>query len=135
MIIETTAAFDEFSRGTQDDLMVDDKWPKYFRQARFVPAVEYVQSSRYRTTIMEEMNEVFQDVDVFLEITWANNWVTNLTGHPIVVVPCGFTRMGRPVTITFVGKLFGEAELLAVAKAYQDATDHHLKHPEWLQAQ
>jgi len=46
------------------------------------------------------------------------------------VVPCGFLRSGRPVSISFVGKLFGEAELLAVAKWYQDATGYHLVHPE-----
>jgi hypothetical protein len=33
----------------------------------------------------------------------------------------------------FVGKLFGEAKLLAVAKAYQDATSFHLRHPKWIE--
>jgi Asp-tRNA(Asn)/Glu-tRNA(Gln) amidotransferase A subunit family amidase len=46
-----------------------------------------------------------------------------------VIVPCGFID-GEPVTIVFNGKLFGEAEVLAVAKAYQDATGFHLKHPK-----
>jgi Asp-tRNA(Asn)/Glu-tRNA(Gln) amidotransferase A subunit family amidase len=47
-------------------------------------------------------------------------------------VPAGFTqRDGHdvPVTITFVGRLFGEAEMLSVAKAWQDATSHHLRRP------
>ena len=55
--------------------------------------------------------------------------MNNLTGHPAVGLPNGFTTNGVPTAISFVGKLFGEAELLAVAKAYQDATDFHLKHP------
>jgi len=58
-----------------------------------------------------------------------NLLLTNLTGHPCVVVPHGFTNEGTPTSISFVGQLFGEATLLAVAKKFQDATDHHLKHP------
>jgi Asp-tRNA(Asn)/Glu-tRNA(Gln) amidotransferase A subunit family amidase len=46
------------------------------------------------------------------------------------VVPNGFTKDGRPTGITFIGNLYGEAKLLAVAKAYQDATSFHLKHPK-----
>ncbi len=46
-----------------------------------------------------------------------------------MVVPNGFTKAGTPTSICFIGKLFGEAELLAVAKRYQDATDFHRKHP------
>jgi len=47
-----------------------------------------------------------------------------------VVLPNGFRSEGRPLSITFMGKLFGEAKLLQVAKAYQDATDFHKKHPK-----
>ena len=57
------------------------------------------------------------------------NLISNLTGHPSVVVPNGFSKTGTPTSICFLGKLFGEAELLAVAKKYQDATDWHRKHP------
>jgi len=55
--------------------------------------------------------------------------LSNLTGHPCVVVPNGFTKAGTPTSICFIGKLFGEAEILAVAKIYQDATDFHRQHP------
>jgi Asp-tRNA(Asn)/Glu-tRNA(Gln) amidotransferase A subunit family amidase len=58
--------------------------------------------------------------------------ITNLTGHPTVVLPNGFrTRDGRevPKSITLTGNLFGETDLLAVAHAYQQATGFHLKHP------
>jgi Asp-tRNA(Asn)/Glu-tRNA(Gln) amidotransferase A subunit family amidase len=74
------------------------------------------------------MNEIMRDVDVFVEVAHSNTQLTNLTGHPAVIVPCGFVD-GRPIAIVFVGKLFGEAETLAVAKAYQDVTGFHLKHP------
>lgn len=130
METESSAAADEFSRGKLDDLVKDQKWPRYYRQFRFVPSVEYIQSSRYRYMIMEEWRQAFKDIDVMIEITWSNNWTTNLTGHPIVVVPCGFISKNRPTSVTFVGKLFGEAELLAVAKTFQDATGYHLKQPD-----
>jgi Asp-tRNA(Asn)/Glu-tRNA(Gln) amidotransferase A subunit family amidase len=55
---------------------------------------------------------------------------TNLTGHPACILPNGF-RDGTPinVSITFLGSLFGEANLLRVAHAYQQATGFHLRHP------
>ena len=54
---------------------------------------------------------------------------TNLTGHPALILPHGFTPQGTPVSLTFLGKLFGEAELLRVAHAYQQATEFHRKRP------
>ena len=75
--------------------------------------------------------KVFARVDVIVAPSDAGDSVllSNLTGHPSVVVPNGFTKAGTPTSICFIGKLFGEAELLALAKKYQDATDHHRRHP------
>ncbi len=56
--------------------------------------------------------------------------MTNLTGHPTAVVPSGFTQEGTPVSISFVGKLWGDAEVLLLAKAYQDATGWHERRPD-----
>jgi Asp-tRNA(Asn)/Glu-tRNA(Gln) amidotransferase A subunit family amidase len=80
---------------------------------------------------MEEMNAVMRDVDVLVTPSFGGNMllITNLTGHPAVVLPNGFTDQGAPVSITFIGRLFGEADLLRVAMAYQDATDFHRRHP------
>ena len=55
--------------------------------------------------------------------------VANLCGYPAVSVPNGFTAEGRPTSITFLGRLYAEAEMLAVARAYQDRAGFHLKHP------
>lgn len=126
---ESAAAFDDLTRSDRDDLMKNSSWPDTFRHRRFVPAVEYIQANRYRTVLIEKMNKIFEDVDVFVEVTHSNTTLTNLTGHPAVIVPIGFVE-GKPTTIVFTGKLFGEAETLAVAKAYQDATDFHLKYPK-----
>jgi len=109
---------------------LDTSWPTYWKESHFIPAVEYLNASRCRSVVMQAMADVMADVDVYIEITWTSQWDTNLTGQPYAVVPCGFLRSGRPVSISFVGKLFGEAELLAVAKWYQDATGFHLVHPD-----
>ena len=55
--------------------------------------------------------------------------MANLACYPALALPNGFAADGTPTSITFMARPFGEAELLAVAKNYQDATDFHLKHP------
>jgi len=129
---EAAAAFDELTRSGRDDLMVRqtrDAWPNVFRASRFIPAVEYIQANRLRYLIIQDMQKL--DVDVYLSPSFggSNLLLTNLTGHPCVVLPNGFDEKGCPTSVTFMGRLFGEAALLAVAKAYEDATDFHLKHP------
>jgi Asp-tRNA(Asn)/Glu-tRNA(Gln) amidotransferase A subunit family amidase len=133
--VEGAAAFDELTRSGRDSLLVaqhKNAWPNYFRAARFVPAVEYLQAQRVRTLLVQQMQEKLKDVDVYISPSFAssNLVVTNLTGHPCVVVPNGFQENGMPTTITFMGKLFGEAELLSFAKFYQGMTDHEEKHPD-----
>ena len=56
--------------------------------------------------------------------------MANLATYPAVAVPNGFNPAGVPTSITFFARPFGETELLALVKAYQDATGHHLKHPK-----
>jgi Asp-tRNA(Asn)/Glu-tRNA(Gln) amidotransferase A subunit family amidase len=53
----------------------------------------------------------------------------NYACYPALAVPNGFTEAGMPTSMTFFARPFGESELLAVARAYQDASKHHLKHP------
>jgi len=54
--------------------------------------------------------------------------VTNLTGHPQIVVPCGFND-GRPRGLVFTGKLYDEGTPMRVAMAYEKATQWHTMHP------
>lgn len=89
MLVEAAAAHDAFTRGNQDDGVSDQKWPDYHRRHRFVPAVEYLQAARYRSRIIRQMHQATKNVDLFVEVTRSNNWSTNETGNPIVVVPCG----------------------------------------------
>jgi hypothetical protein len=97
-----------------------------------VPAVEYIRANRIRTLLMREMEEKLKGIDVYVTPSFVgdNIGLTNLTGHPAVVLPNGFrTSDGTPTSINFVGRLFGETELLAVAHTYQEATSFHLERP------
>jgi aspartyl-tRNA(Asn)/glutamyl-tRNA(Gln) amidotransferase subunit A len=53
----------------------------------------------------------------------------NLTGLPALSIPCGFTREGLPVGMQLIGPRWGEARLLAIARAYEEATEWHTRHP------
>ncbi|MCB0580248.1 MAG: amidase, partial [Phaeodactylibacter sp.] len=133
---EAAAAFDELTRSGKDDLLVrqiQNAWPNVFRQARFIPAVEYIQANRLRTRLIEETHRALREFDVFLAPSWAGDNLlrTNLTGHPCVSLPNGFID-GLPTSITFCGQLFGEADVLKLAALYQANTDFHRKHPEGL---
>ncbi|MBL7961252.1 amidase, partial [bacterium] len=132
---EAGAAFDELTRSGKDDLLVrqiKNAWPNVFRTSRFIPAVEYIQANRIRTLVIQDMQSIMKNIDVYLSPSFEgdNLLLTNLTGHPCVVLPVGFNEKGLPKSICFNGQLFGEAKLLAVAKQFQDATDHHSKHPK-----
>lgn len=107
---------------------------------RLLPVTEYVNANRVRTLLMQEMARLMADIDVYLvpfdygdytpnPVASLNSSVTNLTGHPCVAVPHGFDEKGHPTSLTFIGKLYGDAEMLALARAYQEATGWHLRHP------
>jgi len=150
---EAAAAFDELTRSGRDKLLTaqsTDDWPNTFRSARFIPAVEYIQASRARRLAMDAVAKVFDTVDVIVAPTGSEQLViTNLTGHPALILPNGFRGddapkppaedngeddniggPGTPVSLTFLGNLYREAELLAFARSYQEATGFHRKHPK-----
>ena len=125
---EAAAAFDELTRSGKDELLVRQKkqaWPNVFRQARLIPAVEYINANRARRLLMQMMDEMLKEIDLYVAPTFGGGSLlaTNLTGHPAVVLPNGFREDGTPTSITFTGKLYDEGRLLAVAGAYQKATN------------
>ena len=131
---EAGAAFDELTRDGRDDQLVrqiENAWPNVFRQARMIPAVEYIRANRVRTLLMQQMAALMSEVDVIVSPSFggSNLPLTNLTGHPAVVLPNGFTEKHTPTSISFIGNLFREDQALTIAKAYQDATDFHKQYP------
>ena len=131
---EAAAAFDDLTRSNKDNQLVrqsKNAWPNVFREARFIPAVEYINANRARTLLNQKMSKLMEDIDVYIIPSfYGDNLLrTNLTGHPCVVVPNGFNDRGRPTSISFVGELYGDGNTLAIAKAYQEATGWHKKYP------
>jgi Asp-tRNA(Asn)/Glu-tRNA(Gln) amidotransferase A subunit family amidase len=126
--VEAAAAFDEITRQNITEGL--NSWPHTFRKGQFIPAVDYLRANRIRTQLMQEMRKMMEQVDLY--VGGDDLVITNLTGHPTVVLPTGFAKRKDgevPYSITFTGRLYGESELLAVAHAYQQATGHHLRRP------
>jgi Asp-tRNA(Asn)/Glu-tRNA(Gln) amidotransferase A subunit family amidase len=128
---EAAAAFDELIRGDKLDLMSAEPersaWVGSFRLHRFVPAVEYIQANRARYRLMQEFAKVFDKIDLFIGSSLS---VTNMTGHPEISLPSGFDSKGQPASLRFTGRLFGEEDMLLLARAFQNKTGHHLKRPK-----
>ena len=126
---ECATAFDDITRqGVTEG--IGDYWGGTFRAGRFVTAVDYIRANRCRSMVMAEMAEVMATADLY--VGGNDLFLTNMTGHPTVCLPDGFTKRGRsevPTSLTFTGQLYGESELLALAAAYQAATGVHLRRP------
>jgi Asp-tRNA(Asn)/Glu-tRNA(Gln) amidotransferase A subunit family amidase len=131
--VEAAAAFDDATLCGALDAMTkadESSWPDTFRAARAVTAVEYLRAQRLRSLLMRDMAKAMQDWDVVLmpRLGGTHLTVTNLTGHPVVMLPCGFSD-GLPSGLTFLGNLYDEATILAVARTYEQATTWHTMHP------
>jgi aspartyl-tRNA(Asn)/glutamyl-tRNA(Gln) amidotransferase subunit A len=121
----------------------------------FLTGADYVKGQRARQLLRNEVNDVLQRVDGLLAPTlpvpappvtatevWLGNRTEtvrlaltmftrpfNLSGHPVVCVPCGFSRRGLPLSLQLVGRAFEEGVVLRLAKAYEDATTWHQRRP------
>ena len=129
---EAGAMFDELVRtGAINELA--DKGPNgranQLRASRFIPAVEYIRAQRVRTLLVQKVNALFETVDVILAPSQSDSvTMTNLTGHPAVVLPAGFVDE-MPIALMLTGKLWDEATVLRAASAFESASDWHKRHP------
>jgi aspartyl-tRNA(Asn)/glutamyl-tRNA(Gln) amidotransferase subunit A len=122
-------------------------------QAAKASAADYALGRREIDRLRREIGRVFQDVDLLITPTvklpprtleetikrteaekplppeLGNTSAFNLFGLPTVSVPCGFTKAGLPVGLQISGPQFGEARVLALAHAYEKATEWHKRRP------
>jgi Asp-tRNA(Asn)/Glu-tRNA(Gln) amidotransferase A subunit family amidase len=143
---EAAAAFDDLTLSGKDSLLTEqssEDWPNLFRVSRFYPAVDYIQANRARTLLMRAMAELYSKVDVIVvpSSSAAQLTITNLTGHPAVIIPNAIRGQdapkppaidtddddsiggpGTPISITFLGDLYHDPKVLAFARAYQAAS-------------
>jgi Asp-tRNA(Asn)/Glu-tRNA(Gln) amidotransferase A subunit family amidase len=132
--VERAAAFDSFTTsGRHTGLR--PRTSRFLRAGQLVTAVDYLQANRRRAVIMQDVARAMADVDavMFTTLTLDSrtslNPVMSLTGHPSVAVPNGFRANGSPAGVMFSGHLYREGELLALAKAWQDASAPTVPHP------
>ncbi|XP_040985923.1 glutamyl-tRNA(Gln) amidotransferase subunit A isoform X1 [Juglans microcarpa x Juglans regia] len=141
MDVDMLAHFDEWQRsGQDDDYESHDQWPTELQRARMIPAVDYIQAQRVRGKLMQEVKESFK-VDAFIgnATDWEKVCMGNLVGMPVIVVPTGFTNISNPphggsrrkstVTTGIYAPPHRDHIALALAMAYQSATDHHKQRP------
>ncbi|MBT3605623.1 MAG: hypothetical protein HN521_21380 [Candidatus Latescibacteria bacterium] len=131
--VEIAAMFDDETLAGDLEVMIEkdkSRWPKSFRVARTITAVEYLRAQRLRSLLSRDMNAMMADWDVVLIPRGGRSSLTvsNLTGHPVAIVPCGFAN-GMPRGLSFMGNLYDEAKIMAVARAYEQATAWHTMHP------
>jgi Asp-tRNA(Asn)/Glu-tRNA(Gln) amidotransferase A subunit family amidase len=130
---EAAAAFDDLTRsGGVNQLkgQTPNDWPNSFRVSRLIPAVEYIRAQRARTLLMHEMDKFMSNWDVLVSPTNSGSLlVTNLTGHPQIVVPCGFPN-NNPMGLLFTGRLYEEGTPMRAAMVFEQATKWHTMHPK-----
>lgn len=158
--VEAAVFFDEFIRSGRDKQMTNPTRGASMRAARLVPAVEYLQSQRARSMMMAKLAEVTSEVNIYLapadrSVTGADPDkpiagreseasdahvsqgptirhfnMANVAGYPALAMPNGFNANGTHGSIILYGRPFTETKILAVGKAWQDASGFHLKHPD-----
>jgi Asp-tRNA(Asn)/Glu-tRNA(Gln) amidotransferase A subunit family amidase len=131
---ESGAFFDELIRSGQVDRLEEQhegSRANSLRQARFIPAPEYLQANRHRKQLQEAMGQLMQRYDVLIVPPSGSeqNLLSNLSGHPALALPTGFDQRGRPSSITLLGKLYDEATILELGHAFQQITDFEGLHP------
>ena len=129
MAVEAAAAFDDFTRSGNLDLLSSQgayDLPSLIRTARTVSAVDYVQADRVRMKVIESVANFFRDVDLLVT---SNGLDSNLVAGHLVGLPCVTVPHGNGTSFVFIGRLYDDAAVLEAAKAYQDATGYHLEHP------
>ena len=110
----------------------------------------YLKAQQVRTLLRRDYERAFERVDVVamptsptppfrigektadpLQMYLADIFTVsaNLAGLPGISVPCGFTKAGLPIGAQIIGQPFREADLLAVAHAYEQAHDWKAKVP------
>jgi aspartyl-tRNA(Asn)/glutamyl-tRNA(Gln) amidotransferase subunit A len=110
-------------------------------------AADYVQATREHRRMMMEMEPLYARFDAFVtagmgeaprlaDYRSVSFWqrpslftAWNVTGQPVVQLPNGFGRHGLPLGMQVIGRPFGEATILRVGHAYEQATAWHRRRP------
>ena len=132
LVIEAAAAFDDLTRNGRVNEMKNSDWPETFRASRFQSGVELLQAYRGRTLLMHQFEKELGDLDILVAAGLGGHTltITNLTGHPQVLLPWGADSKGNSKSYSLIGRLYEEDTLLAVANAIQSQTTFHALRPD-----
>jgi Asp-tRNA(Asn)/Glu-tRNA(Gln) amidotransferase A subunit family amidase len=146
LFAEAGAAFEELTLSRRVDelkMQVPDAWPNVFRQSRFLSAVDFVQTDRFRRKVAQEMARVFTEVDLLLVPSLRDEMlvITNFTGHPSLTLRAGFVEVSEarsdwapdpqhplpkfspprrvPHGVTLIGRLFDEGTIAQAGLALE----------------
>ncbi len=154
LFAEAAAAFEELTLSGQLKelkMQVPDAWPNTFRQSRFLSAVDFVQTDRFRRKVAVQMERVFSQVDLLLVPSLRDEMltITNFTGQPSLTLRAGFVEVSEarsdwapdpahplpkfspprrvPHGVTLIGQLFDEGTLgqagLALERIFNVASE------------
>jgi Asp-tRNA(Asn)/Glu-tRNA(Gln) amidotransferase A subunit family amidase len=133
--IEAAAMFDQPLRENQTEGW--NQWPSIFRAAHFISAVDYVRMQRMRSRLMREFEQTMQQVDFLVDAD--DLLITNLTGHPSVVLPVSIETDDRDQfrvrTCVATGQLYDDSRLLTFARELEQAFQANTMRPpmeRWL---
>ena len=156
LFAEAAAAFEELTLSHKVDELkaqVPDAWPNTFRQSRFLSAVDFVQTDRFRRKVAGEMARLMDKVDLLLVPSLRDEMmvITNNTGHPSLTLRAGFVEVAEarsdwapdaknplpkfspprrvPHGITLIGRLFDEGTLVQAGMAFETAFGVASEHP------
>jgi Asp-tRNA(Asn)/Glu-tRNA(Gln) amidotransferase A subunit family amidase len=156
LFAEAAAAFDDLVLTRKIDQLkaqVPDAWPNVFRQSRFLSAVDFVQTDRFRRKVAQEMARLMAEVDLLIVPSLRDEMlvITNNTGHPSLTLRAGFVEVGEarsdwapdpnhplpkfnpprrvPHGITLIGRLFEEGVLCQAGMALEAAFNVIGEHP------
>jgi aspartyl-tRNA(Asn)/glutamyl-tRNA(Gln) amidotransferase subunit A len=85
--------------------------------------------TRRRTPRTVDASIKREETDVPRNPELENTGAFNAYGIPAISIPCGFTSRGLPVGLMIAGPRFAEGKVLALARAFEQATDFHTKRP------
>lgn len=129
--VEAAAMFDDLTRSEKFALVTENEWPRIFRAARFISAVEYAQAERARTLLIQNWEQAFEPFDLVLGASHAVATIynTNLTGHPQLFIPLQPTPTGY-TSVSFLGKPWNEAKMIQAAHILQMKTGFYRLRPD-----
>jgi aspartyl-tRNA(Asn)/glutamyl-tRNA(Gln) amidotransferase subunit A len=138
---------DDYSRPTLENL----------RRGAAVLAKDYLDAQRVRRLMRDEVTQVLEGVEALvfptqpivapaldayqlvddasedvLDVEIGHTGLANLTGHPAISVPCGFTDTGLPVGLQFTGRSYDELMILQIAHGFEQSTPWHRQRPRGL---